>query len=187
MSLGTSTFEQFTLPNPAFEGSCANSRAAPQLHIRSHYHPAKMEEQMRCIAYNDGYGYQLKKTYTLVIGIRPSSPIDTKYIDLDVNGNLTIHEGYAWDGPSGPAIDSLTFMRGSLVHDALYQLMREKFLDPTVHREAANRILQQICKEDGMWSLRAWWVYQGVRLFADLAADPASTRPVTRAPKGCQP
>jgi len=142
---------------------------------------------MKCIAYNGGYKYQLKEKYSVTISIKPAAPIDTEYIDLDAEGTLTIAEGYAWDGPSGPTIDTLTFMRGSLVHDALYQLMREGKLDHISNREAADRTLQKICKEDGMWSLRAWWVYHGVRLFADPAADPAEKRPVTRAPKGCQP
>ena len=142
---------------------------------------------MKCIAYKDGYKYQLKETYTLAIDITPTGPIDTPYIKLDSEGRLIISEGYAWDGPSGPTIDTLTFMRGSLIHDALYQLMREDHLDHTVYREIADRILQKICTEDGMCSLRAWWVFQGVRLFANPAADPASKRPLTRAPKSCQP
>ena len=142
---------------------------------------------MKCIAYNGGYKYQLKETYTLVIDIKPARLIDTEYIKLNTDGVITISEGYAWDGPSGPTIDTLTFMRGSLIHDALYQLMRESYLDHQLYREAADRILQKICKEDGMWSLRAWLVYHGVRLFADPAADPAGKRPVTRAPEGCQP
>lgn len=141
---------------------------------------------MKCIAYNGGYKYQLKQEYTVTIGIRPQTAIDTEYIDLDTDGRLTIAEGYAWDGPSGPTIDTLTFMRGSLVHDALYQLMREQRLDHVLHREAADRTLQQICIEDGMWSVRAWLVYYAVRLFADPAADPSARRPLTLAPKGCQ-
>ena len=141
---------------------------------------------MNYIAYNGGYKYQLKETYTVVIDIRPSQPISTDYIDLDMAGNLTIRKGYAWDGPSGPTIDTLNFMRGSLVHDALYQLMRESHLDRAVHRDAADRTLQNICREDGMWSVRAWWVYQGVRLFANPATDPMSSRPVMKAPKGCE-
>lgn len=141
---------------------------------------------MKCIEYNDGYKYQLKETYSLPIEIQPDKDITTPFIRLDTLGNLTLAKGYAWDGPSGPTIDTLTFMRGSLAHDALYQLMREKELDNDKFREAADRILQRICKEDGMWSLRAWWVYHGVRLFADPAADPASKRPAIRAPKDCQ-
>jgi hypothetical protein len=141
---------------------------------------------MKCIEYNGGYKYQLKETCMFTIAIKPNEPVNTDFIDLDTNGNLTITKGYAWDGPSGPTIDTLTFMRGSLVHDALYQLMREGHLDNHSYRESADRILQKICKEDGMCSLRAWWVYHGVRLFADPASDPSSKRPVKRAPKGCQ-
>ena len=45
---------------------------------------------MKCIAYNGGYKYQLKETYALAIDIKPSTPINTKYIALDSDGNLTI-------------------------------------------------------------------------------------------------
>lgn len=142
---------------------------------------------MKCITYKSGYKYQLKKTYSVVIDLKPAALIDTDYIRLDTDGKLTIAKGYAWDGPSGPTIDTLTFMRGSLVHDALYQLMRENHLDHNVHREAADRILQQLCLEDGMWPMRAWWVYQAVRRYANPAADPSDKRPLTTAPKDCQP
>jgi hypothetical protein len=142
---------------------------------------------MKCIAYKGGYKYQLKEEYTVAIDIKPTTLIDTEYIKLCSEGNLVISKGYAWDGPSGPTVDTLSFMRGSLIHDALYQLMREGHLDHNEFREAADRTLQKICKEDGMWSLRAWWVYQGVRLFADPAADPAENKPLTRAPQGCTP
>jgi len=143
---------------------------------------------MKCIAYKAGYKYQLKETYTISIPIQPTALIDDlEYLQLDVDGNLTIKAGYAWDGPSGPTIDTPDFMRGSLVHDALYQLMREGRLDHEIYRGTADRILQDICKEDGMWSVRAWWVYQGVRLFADPAADPGSRKPIVRAPKDCEP
>lgn len=142
---------------------------------------------VRCIAYNDGYKYQLKQTHTVAIEIKPSKAIDIEYVALDCDGNLTMQKGYAWDGPSGPTLDTLSFMRGSLVHDALYQLMREECLDRNLHREAADRVLQRICIEDGMCRIRAWWVYHAVRICANPAADPASRRPVTLAPRGCEP
>ena len=141
---------------------------------------------MKCIAYKGGYKYQLKQTYTIKIPVIPPAAIHTEYISLEVNGELTLKEGYAWDGPSGPTIDTRSFMRGSLVHDALYQLMRESRLPNEEYREAADKALRAICREDGMWSVRAWWVYHGVRLFGDPAADPADRRPVTYAPKGCE-
>lgn len=142
---------------------------------------------MSCVVYKAGYKYQIKAPFAVRIEIRPGTPIHTDFIDLDTDGTLALRSGYAWDGPSGPTVDTPTFMRGSLVHDALYQLMREGCLDRAIHREAADRILRALCLEDGMNPLRAWWVYHGVRLFADPAADPAADKPLLRAPKDCQP
>ena len=80
------------------------------------------------------YKYQLmKKGYTCQVNIRKISA-KTAFIQLTAKGKLTIKRGYAWDGPSGPTIDTKTFMRGSLVHDALYQLMRLKVLDYTIQQ-----------------------------------------------------
>jgi hypothetical protein len=141
---------------------------------------------MKCISYKGGYKYQLKETYTVQIELKPAVNISTEYIKLDTEGNITMTNGYAWDGPSGPTIDTLNFMRGSLIHDALYQLMRENFLDHKYYRKAADITLKKICQEDGMWFLRAWWVYTGVRLFADFAANPSDNKPLTYAPKGCR-
>ena len=93
---------------------------------------------MRGITYKDGYRYQLQEGYSLVISIRPAAAVANDYIALDPQGVLRIAKGYAWDGPSGPTLDTRNFMRGSLVHDALYQLMREGLLDHTIHREAAD-------------------------------------------------
>lgn len=140
---------------------------------------------MQCIVYKGGYKYQLKRSYELTIPLRPEADIRTSYVALDAAGLLWMRNGYAWDGPSGPTIDTRNFMRGSLVHDALYQLMREGSLDPGLHRIEADRILRAICREDGMSALRSAWVYQAVRLFGDPAADPALKRPLTTAPAGC--
>lgn len=81
--------------------------------------------------------------------------------DMD---KLEVKEGYCWDGPSGPTIHTPNFMRGSLVHDALYQLMRDGQLSRGF-KEASDRVLQRLCVEDGMSKIRAWWVYQGVKWF----------------------
>lgn len=137
---------------------------------------------MEAISYKDGYKYQLTESYNIKINILPVADINTPYIKLTKQGDLTIEKGYAWDGPSGPTIDTKNFMRGSLVHDALYQLMREKHLHKGSCRQPADRLLQQICKEDGMSSLRAWFVYEAVKIAGDPAADPANDKPVIIAP-----
>ena len=139
---------------------------------------------MEHICYNSGYKYQLKATYTLATKLIPISPIDTSYITLDAQGTLTVLKGYAWDGPSGPTIDTKTFMRGALVHDALYQLMRDcpTQLPEDPYRMQADQLLRTICLEDGMNAIRAWWVYKAVRKFGKPSADPAKTRPPEWAP-----
>ena len=124
---------------------------------------------MKSIVYRDGYKYQLVETYRVGITIKPPQTVVHDYITLDTDGTLSIASGYAWDGPSGPTFDTKDFMRGSLVHDALYQLMGDGLL-PLSEREAADATLRRICLEDGMSSIRAWWVYWGVRIGGGQAA-----------------
>mgnify|MGYP000297565203 CR=1 FL=1 len=125
---------------------------------------------MKKIIYRAGYKYQLMKTGTIRTDAYPSQAIQTPFIDLDSDGTLTIKVGYAWDGPSGPTVDTKNFMRGSLVHDALYQLMREGHLNENIHRPVADKLLRKLCREDGMTAVRAWWVYQAVKNFGKSSA-----------------
>ncbi|MDH3345874.1 MAG: hypothetical protein OEL75_01675, partial [Kiritimatiellaceae bacterium] len=69
----------------------------------------------------------------------------------------------------------------SLVHDALYQLMREGFL-PESCREDADQELHRICREDGMCRFRAWYVLLGVRKGAGFAASPEARKEIRSAP-----
>ena len=140
---------------------------------------------MKCIFYKRGYKYQLTANYTVDVEIKLNKTINTAFIDLSTAGKLTIKKGYAWDGPSGLTFDTLNFMRGSLVHDALYQLMRESHIGDD-YRKYADQLLQKMCKEDGMNTFRAWYVYQAVRRFGGPAADPANKKPIIKAPKQCQ-
>lgn len=115
------------------------------------------------IRYRAGYKYQLAEDYKVFVEVHPPKPVDTAFVLLSPGGLLTIAAGYAWDGPSGPAFDTKNFMRGSLVHDALYQLMGEGVIDTDRWRKVADEELVRICREDGMSWLRAKWVYAGVR------------------------
>jgi len=137
---------------------------------------------MKQIAYRQGYKYQLSESYEVLIPELAKQPaITTEYISIN-NGLLSLKKGYAWDGPSGPTIDTKTFMRGSLIHDALYQLLREAYL-PKEDRKTADKVLRRMCLEDNMCFLRANVVYLAVRLCASFAANPASKKPVIYAPK----
>lgn len=134
------------------------------------------------VVYTEGYRYQLEMNYHDEIEIRPPETINTEHIRLDTDGNLLIRNAYAWDGPSGPTIQTKTFMRGSLVHDALYQLMREGTLSESQWRETADNILYRICREDGMVWFRAWYVRLAVRWFGGPSGDPVNDKPVLEAP-----
>ena len=90
--------------------------------------------------------------------------VDGSHLRLTPDGLLTIKEGYAWDGPSGPAPDLAYLLRAALVHDALYQLIRIGALEPR-HRGAADRLLGRTARQDSTpWGVCAVAV-TFVRLF----------------------
>lgn len=132
------------------------------------------------ITYKKGYKYQLKNDYSIDVSILNYS-FDSSYMSLTTDGILTIKKGYAWDGPSGPTIDTKNFMRAALVHDALYQLMREHIL-PIQLRNVADDIMHKLCIEDGMSSLRAWYCYQAVKKFGEKSASERGGYPLITAP-----
>lgn len=115
------------------------------------------------------YKYQLIAEYAIqtpIMGWRVQT--EDRYVGLVEDGWLTIAQWYAWDGASGPAFDTQSFMRASLVHDALYQLLREDLL-PHAFRADADKLLRQVALEDGMSRRRAWWCYTAVRCFGGRA------------------
>ncbi len=136
---------------------------------------------MKSIFYKKGYKYQLGFDYKTHINIYPKMILISDYISLDIDGTLFISKGYAWDGPSGITIDTKSFMRGSLIHDGLYQLMREGLL-PIEFREQADKELRKACLEDNMCKIRVWYVYKCVRSFSDFAADTKNKKEILEAP-----
>ena len=137
----------------------------------------------RFIYYKSDYKHQLDRPYETVIELRPPREIETPFVSLGCDGSLRIAKGYAWDGPSGPVADTKETMRASLVHDALYQLMRLRKLDRDRWRKTADRIFRDMCKEDGVSSFRAKVYYKGLREFGKKAASPSKKKRVYRAPK----
>jgi hypothetical protein len=131
------------------------------------------------IKYRDRYRYQLAERYTILLNIKGKVCLD-RWFDLAEDGTLTIEAGYAWDGASGPAIDTKTIIRGSLVHDVLYQAMREGLL-PMSYRKAADEEFKRVCKDAGMSRVRSWYTFLAVRKFGDDALK-GGPKPVLTAP-----
>lgn len=146
---------------------------------------------MNRIAYRAGYAYQLARPYE--IGLGPpfvGYDIATEFLRLGPEGRLWFAGCYAWNGPSGPAIDTRTIMRASLVHDAIYQMIRLGLLPATL-RGPADRIYDRLCREDletAHWALkpllkmRASVHFASLRVFGWGSTDPEAERPVLRAP-----
>ncbi len=80
---------------------------------------------------------------------------------------LTLGAGYEWDGPSGPTLKTMSSMRASAIHDALYRLISEGKIPPSC-RSAADYDLRRYMIKDGASWLRAWYFWAAVRLFGWL-------------------
>ena len=87
---------------------------------------------------------------------------------------IIVRAGYAWDGASGPTVDTDNSMTASLIHDVLYQAIREGLL-PTNIRRHADREFRRLLKRDGMSFLRRWLWWLGVRLFGGKFASRVGT------------
>lgn len=134
------------------------------------------------IAYTEGYKYQLSSDVRIHISeLKPYGGISTKYFAILPGAILLIRSGYAWDGASGPTWDSKCSMRGSLVHDALYQLMRRDLISRDF-RKVADKLIYEICIQDGMNRVRAKAWLWALRKFAGSCVLPSKRRLVQFAP-----
>lgn len=120
--------------------------------------------------YRRGKFYVLSRTYTCYVGVFPPQDIVTDFVILTKDGWMTLMKGYAWDGPSGPTIDTKSTLRASLIHDGLYQLMRLGLLE-LIWRDRADDLLRDIMIEDKafVWRAKLW------RYMVDRAALSAAT------------
>ena len=66
---------------------------------------------------------------------------NTRFISLK-DGKLVVKYGYAWDGASGPVFQTKTLIAASLLHDALYQILRDLKIEDGRYREEADEMLR---------------------------------------------
>lgn len=138
---------------------------------------------MRFIRYKAGFKYQLAQGAMYASEIQIFEGINTKYFNMTLDGLIQVNAGYAWDGPSGPSLDTKNFMRGSLFHDIGYQMLREGLLPHGQgYRTKFDELLRHLCIADGMSKFRAWYVYESVNRFAKKAAAEENKKEVLIAP-----
>ncbi len=131
--------------------------------------------------YRKGYKYQLAEAEKFVTTIRPGYVINTEFIHLAAKGRLMVRRGYAWDGPSGPTWDTKNSMRGSLYHDAIYQLIRQGRLNPK-WRAMADKEFGGYLQDDGMSRLRSYFWVRELKNFGGPSADPRNRKKIFTAP-----
>jgi len=85
------------------------------------------------------------------------------FVQLSSSGVLVFKKGYAWNG-ANVVMDTKTIMRASLVHDGLYQLIKEKKLPKDPYRKIADNALYRVSRIDEMGWFRANYIYLGVRI-----------------------
>ena len=133
--------------------------------------------------YRSGYKYQLDKDYHIETRIKPPKEIDTQFISVKEDGSMIVKSGYAWDGTSGLIIDTDGNLRASLVHDALYQLMRKGKLKPRKkYKNKADKLFRSMCKDDKVLSPIAQLYYEALKKLGNPSTDPKNVKKVYKAP-----
>ncbi len=92
-------------------------------------------------------------------------------LKLTPDGMLTVLFGYWWNGPSGLTVDTESFMRSSMLHDAWYRMLRWLLL-PWWVRDYADAHLYSDSIKDGMIKIRATYVRKAVHEGGILSALP---------------
>lgn len=113
------------------------------------------------------YKYEMIRSRTVYTSWHGST-LDCAFFHLNVLGLMTIKKGYRWDGPSGPTVDTASFMRSSAVHDCFFQALRQDLIIHNLREEffeSANEDLEAISIEDGMLETRAEYVKFSVNKF----------------------
>ena len=143
--------------------------------------------------------YRLAEPYRTRIPVYPGKFIKTDFITLSPTGDLMLVTDYCCDGPSGPTYDTPGIIRGAFIHDAGYQLLRLRLLNP-MWRSALDKVYEECARVDSEvrirrdfpeWTqgaaivvakARAWSHFQALRAFGGSSANPRTENPVLTAP-----
>ena len=97
-------------------------------------------------------------------------------ISIEYHGVLTLSPGFRWDGRSGPTVNTVSTLRSSAIHDALYELITIEAL-PQSTRLLADVLMRRIDKEDGVGIFRRWYSHIALRLFGRGRRDYITSQP----------
>jgi hypothetical protein len=110
--------------------------------------------------------YRLEEDYdvpynTGILGYQLNIPMK---FALNKAGWMVVKKGFLWDGPSGPAINTVSCMGASLAHDALYGALRKRYIIKS-HKKAADKLYRRMLKGAGVGYVRRWYHWAAVAVF----------------------
>ena len=116
------------------------------------------------------YKYVLFDNFQIQLAhTRVPDTISTEHFTLMPDGMVYGNKGYAWDGPSGPTIDTAAALIASIPHDILYQCHRMGY---PINRKDADEDYRDILLGHGVSQIRALIHYRVLRRVGWLAAAP---------------
>lgn len=131
--------------------------------------------------YKEGYKYWVYQDYSINTEILLGYSGGNDFVSITPDGTLSIKKGYAWDGASGPVPRLKSFVKGSLGHDALYQLIRIGVV-PLKDKDKVDKIMYNLFKSDSMWPPLAYIAHEAVTVLGGMALS--SENPVLVIPEG---
>lgn len=121
------------------------------------------------------YKYQLKADYCLTFStpISLEIPVELGRYFRVTRFGLEVFRGYSWDGLSGPTIDTKESFIAGLVHDVLYQAIREELL-PLSFKPFADELFYELLKRDSENRIYSFVLYHGVTIFGGPSCVPGT-------------
>jgi hypothetical protein len=130
------------------------------------------------MTYKSGYRYITQCAYVADLPATFNKDINSRFAAISAQ-QLIIMSMYAWDGASFILFQwcgtPARWLVPSLIHDALYQLVREGLIGRE-HREAIDRVFYAMLRERGVSWLVATGAYYAVRIGGNFAVR--KTNPV---------
>ncbi len=133
-----------------------------------------------------GYKYRLLEQFQWYSEFLKDESFEAPFFQCD-KGHCTAFKGYAWDGVSGPAVDTKKTKIPGLKHDISYQAIRLGLIDKKyksdidkqfhddLERGKVSRFIADIYYRGVRWFGSMWGLvrgkYEGKRLYAPKKPD----------------
>jgi len=138
-------------------------------------------EAPRLLPFVAGMKYQTRKGVRVPIPGAPDVQ-DKRLPFIRIKDEILIlFSGYASDGATG-ALDSDNAFVAFCVHDAYCRLTNLGILKWKPWRRRGDKELIRLLRANGVWAIRAWWWWRGVRLNSNLRQGDHGEAPLRYAP-----